>query len=112
MAFIRLLSKLPLRTLYILSDFLFVVSFYLVRYRRGLVKKNLRRSFPEKSVSELRNIEKEFYRNLCDYSVETLKLLSISKEELSERMVFTNNQILDEFKKKKSIHFVLGVASV
>jgi Kdo2-lipid IVA lauroyltransferase/acyltransferase len=107
MFLIRLLSKLPLRTLYILSDFLFVVSFYLVRYRRGLVKKNLRRSFPEKSVAELRNIEKEFYRNLCDYSVETLKLLSISKEELSERMVFTNNQILDEFKKKnQSILFL------
>ena len=81
MFLIRLLAKLPLSTLYAISDFLFVVSFYVVRYRRALVWKNLKKSFPEKSTKELRLIEKEFYKNLCDYAVEMLKLVTISKEE-------------------------------
>jgi Kdo2-lipid IVA lauroyltransferase/acyltransferase len=107
MFLIRLLSKLPLSALYLISDFLFVVSFYVVRYRRRLVQKNLRQSFPQKSNEELRLIEKEFYRNLCDYSVEALKLLSISKEELSRRMVFKDNKILDHYKSKnQSILFL------
>ena len=98
MFFIRLLSRLPLSVLYFFSDFLFFVSFYLVRYRRRLVQRNLANSFPEKDKEELKKIEKEFYRNLCDYAVETLKLVTISKEELSRRMVFKNSEVLQNFK--------------
>lgn len=98
MFFIRLLSRLPLSVLYFFSDFLFFVSFYLVRYRRRLVQRNLANSFPEKDKEELKKIEKEFYRNLCDYAVETLKLVTISKEELSRRMVFKNPEVLQNFK--------------
>lgn len=100
MFFIRLLSKLPLSALYAISDFLFVVSFYVVRYRRGLVLRNLKKSFPEKSIEELRQIKKQFYKNLCDYSVETLKLLSITSEDLAKRMVFVNRDVVDKFTKE------------
>ncbi|HCZ36441.1 MAG TPA: acetyltransferase, partial [Cytophagales bacterium] len=72
------------------SDFLFFMSYRVVGYRRKLVKKNLKNSFPEKSKAELKSIEKEFYKNLCDYAVETLKLLTISETELRKRMEFTN----------------------
>jgi KDO2-lipid IV(A) lauroyltransferase len=98
MFFIRLLSRLPLSVLYIFSDFLFFVSFYIARYRRRLVQRNLRNGFPEKDKKELRGIEREFYKNLCDYAVETLKLVTISKEELSRRMVFKNPEVLENFK--------------
>jgi KDO2-lipid IV(A) lauroyltransferase len=97
MFLIRLLSRLPLSVLYIFSDFLFFVSFYIVRYRWRLVQRNLRNSFPEKDKKELRSIEKEFYKNLCDYAVETLKLVTISKEELSRRMVFKNPEVLENY---------------
>ena len=93
MFLIRLLSRLPLTVLYTISDFLFVISFYLLRYRRALVQTNLANSFPEKTNREIRNIEKEFYRNLCDYGVEMLKLVTISKEELSSRMLFRHPEI-------------------
>ena len=107
MFFIRLLSRLPLAILYVFSDFLFLVSFYLVRYRRRLVKRNLKRSFPGKDDQELQKIEKEFYENLCDYAVEMLKLVTMSKEELSRRMVFKNPEILEGFKKaNQSILFL------
>lgn len=92
MFFVRLISRLPLSILYLVSDFLFVVSFYLVRYRRKLVQKNLRNAFPEKTDIEIRSIEKKFYINLCDYAMETLKLLTISREELKKRMVFKDEK--------------------
>jgi KDO2-lipid IV(A) lauroyltransferase len=107
MFFIRLFSRLPFRILYRVSDFLFFVSFYIVRYRRKLVQRNLRNSFPQKSRHELQIIEKKFYKNLCDYGVEMLKLLTISKEELGERMKFLNPELPEGFKQKnQSIIFL------
>ncbi|MFZ6012831.1 MAG: lysophospholipid acyltransferase family protein [Bacteroidota bacterium] len=90
MFFLRLISHLPLPVLYLFSDFLFFGSFYVVRYRRKMVQKNLRNAFPEKSPAELSLIEKGFFKNLCDYAVETLKLLTISRAELLRRMVLKN----------------------
>ena len=88
MFIIKLLSILPLSWLYILSDFLYYISFYVVRYRRKVVIKNLKAAFPDKALPELRQIEKSFYRNLCDYAVETLRAYSISPDELKERLTF------------------------
>ena len=97
MFFIKLLSRLPLSVLYFFSDVLFIVSFYVIRYRRTMVKRNLSNSFPEKTRQELQRIEKEFYSNLCDYAVEMLKLVTMSKEELSRRMVFKNQAVLEKY---------------
>ena len=83
-----LLSLLPLRVHYIISDFIYLVVYHLVGYRVKLVRKNLADSFPEKSETELRRIERDFYRWFCDYLVETVKLLTISEKELKRRMVF------------------------
>lgn len=94
----RLLSRLSLRVLYAFSDFLFFISFYVVRYRRRLVQRNLKNSFPEKAPQALRQIEKEFFRNLCDYAVESLKLVSMSQSELSRRMIFRNPEVIRGFR--------------
>jgi KDO2-lipid IV(A) lauroyltransferase len=109
MIFARLISKLPFPILYAISDFLFVMSYHLVGYRRKMVKKNLKNSFPEKSEKELHQIEKQFYRNLCDYAVETLKLLTISEDELTRRMVFTDPEVLMKHARNKQS--VLNLAS-
>ena len=85
MFFVRLLSRCPLWFLYGLSDFLFLIGYHVLRYRRKLVQKNLQNSFPEKSAIELHQIERTFYKNLCDYAVESLKLLTITKEELAQK---------------------------
>jgi Lauroyl/myristoyl acyltransferase len=94
----RLLSRLSLRVLYAFSDFLFFISFYVVRYRRRLVQRNLKNSFPDKTPQALRQIEKEFFRNLCDYAVESLKLVSMSQSELSRRMAFRNPEVIRNFR--------------
>lgn len=83
-----LLSLLPLRLLYILSDLLFYPLYYAVRYRRRIVRDNLLHSFPEKRPDEIIRIEKEFYAFFCDYIVETLKQFSISRKQLMKRMTF------------------------
>ena len=86
----RLFSLLPFGVLYALSDFIFVVLYYLVKYRRGVVRMNLQNSFPEKSEAELAEIERGFYHFLCDYGVESLKLLTIKPEEMKRHMTFEN----------------------
>lgn len=90
------LSLLPLSILYVLSDILFVLTYYVLRYRRKLVRRNLKDSFPEKSKSDIIKIEKGFYSFLCDYIVESMKLLTISKKTLRRRMSFKGAEIVDE----------------
>ncbi|MGE0588777.1 MAG: lysophospholipid acyltransferase family protein [Cyclobacteriaceae bacterium] len=100
MFFLKVLARLPLPVLYLFSDFLFAVAFYLVKYRRKIVVKNLKNSFPEKGGEEIGKIERKFYHNLCDYVVETLKLLTISEEELKRRIKFTNPEVMQPYKDK------------
>jgi KDO2-lipid IV(A) lauroyltransferase len=108
MLLLKLISRLPFTVLYRMADLLFLLSYYVVRYRRGLVRKNLTNSFPNLSKSELARIERLFYLNLCDYAVETLKLLTISREELKNRMVYTNPELLDTYKQKNQSIILLS----
>jgi Kdo2-lipid IVA lauroyltransferase/acyltransferase len=97
---LRWLSRLPFPVLYTISDFLFFIGYYLIGYRNALVRRNLRNSFPDKSEAEIKRIQKDFYHNLCDYAVETIKLLSITPEELKRRLVYKNPEIVKQFSDK------------
>lgn len=104
-----LLSLLPMRLLYLLSDCLFFPLFYLVKYRRKVVEKQLDECFPEKSMQERRAIERQFYHFFCDYLVEVIKLFSISKKEMMRRMKFVGiEQVREELKDKKFCFLYLG----
>ncbi len=84
--FLYLLSLLPLWFLYGVADVLYWILYRLLGYRKAVVYENLTRSFPEKEKAEIVTITKAYYHNLCDSIVETIKLMSISKQELSKRM--------------------------
>ena len=104
-----LISLLPLRVLYGFSDVLAYLAYYVVRYRRGVVRKNLTTSFPEKSPKEIIAIEKRFYRWFTDYFFEAIKLLSISDEELNRRFTITNsNEIEACFEQGQNVAAILG----
>ncbi len=92
----RVITLLPLKALYLLSDFLFLLLYYFPGYRRKVVITNLRNAFPGKSEKELADIRIKFYRHFCDLIVETLKLINISSEELAERMNYENPELLDK----------------
>lgn len=104
-----LLSLLPLRVLYCFSDCFYFLTYYIARYRRGVVRQNLTHSFPEKDIAEIIAIEKAFYSNLCDYFFEALKLMSMSKKEMRKRMKYEGmeqiGKLLDE---GRSIAFYLS----
>lgn len=80
------ISLLPLGVLYVISDLIYIIVYRVVRYRRRVVRQNLRSSFPEKEEGELRSIERGFYRWLCDYFVESIKLLSMPEKEVRRRL--------------------------
>lgn len=90
------IALLPLGVLYGVSDFLAFMARSVLKYRVKVVRKNLQGSFPEKSEKELRDIEKAFYRHLCDCIVETVKLLHISDRELKKRVVVTNPEFVEK----------------
>ena len=66
-----LLHFLPDRLLYLLSDFLYLVLYYILGYRKKVVRGNLKRALPGLSHREHRQIEKQFYHHLCDLTMET-----------------------------------------
>lgn len=106
--FLWLISLLPLRILYILSDGFYGLAFYVLKYRRDVVMSNLLIAFPEKTESERKTIAKKFYRNLIDMFIETIKMLSVSEKALEKR--FTANWALvnDLYPTGKSVQFHVG----
>ncbi len=106
---LTLISRLPFRGLYVISDMVYVIVYHILGYRKKIVRKNLRTSFPEKTDDELRAIEKRFYHWFCDYFVETLKLLSITPEEMKRHIEFRNvDQIIAAKKEGQGISAFLG----
>ncbi len=107
--FLRLCSRLPLWILYRVSDLLFLLVYFVVRYRRKVVRENLSRSFPDRSKQERRLIERRFYRFFCDYAVETIKLLTISEAEMRRRMkVFGCEEMDAELDRQPFCFLMLG----
>ena len=107
--FLLLFSKLPLKILYLFSDFMFLVIYHLVGYRRKVVLENLQNSFPDKSKEEIKSIEKKFYINFCDYLAETFKSFTISSTELRVRVQHLNQDIFQEAKQEnKNVILLAG----
>lgn len=92
---IYLTALLPLNVLYLFADIFAFLMCNVVKYRRKLVRKNLSMAFPEKSDKELKQIEKDFYRFLCDNMIETVKLAHIGEKELSRRIELVDVQYIN-----------------
>lgn len=106
---VYVLSLLPFRVLFALSDFFFLLVYHVAGYRRGIVRKNLTSSFPEKSEADIKQIEKRFYHWLCDYIVETVKLLTISDKRLLKRIEFRGvDQLENVFDEGRNCAAILG----
>lgn len=104
-----LTSLLPMRLLYIKSNGIFYLVYYIFGYRKKVVKANLTLVFPEKTSEEVNRISKLFYRHLCDMIFETIKSLTISEKELSKRFQYTNLDYLDKlYEQGKSVLLMCG----
>lgn len=94
------LSMLPYPILYGISNFFYYVIFYIVGYRKKVVFKNLKNSFPEKSDAELTVIMKKFYRHFCDIVVESVKNFSISDASARKRFKSIHCEIMNDYAAK------------
>ncbi|MCK8524302.1 lipid A biosynthesis acyltransferase [Aquimarina sp. D1M17] len=95
-----LISKLPWRLFYAFSTGIFLLIYYVIRYRRKTVTDNLKLVFPEKSSKEIARIRKGFYQHMCDMFLEMIKSISISNEEMKQRFKVTNLEKLQELEAK------------
>lgn len=91
-----LLSLLPMKVLYVISDVIYFFTFYILHYRRRTVWANLVTSFPEREPEDFADIERRFYHWFCDYIVESIKLMTINPEELRRRMVFKGTEAVNQ----------------
>lgn len=99
-----ILSLIPLRILFLISDFAFVLIYHLIKYRRDVVRENLKNAFPDKRRSEIIRTEKRFYKHFCDVSFEAIKCLTASKKTIKERFRVKNKDVVeDAYSRKKSI---------
>lgn len=107
--FLHAFARLPLPVLYRVSDAARFVLQRVLRYRRRVIRENLRNAFPALSERELARIERGFYRHLCDLGVETLKMLAVDAAEIQRRMPGQGLELLDRFAAEgRSSVLVLG----
>lgn len=99
--FLWLVSILPFRLLYVVSDGLYVFLYHIVGYRRKTVMNNLELVFPEKSNAERKRIAKRFYHHLCDMILEAIKSINISVDDMKARFKFTNIEVIKDYEKRK-----------
>ena len=93
--FIWLISRLNFTIIYLISDFLYYVLYYVFSYRKSVVRENLKLAFPKMPKKERLKLEKNIFRNLTDVFLETFKSINVSEEELKKRFVFKYPEVLE-----------------
>ncbi|SFD34068.1 lysophospholipid acyltransferase family protein [Algibacter pectinivorans] len=104
-----IISILPFRILYFLSDGFYVLVFYIIGYRKKVVYDNIKLAFPDKTEQDILKIRKRFYHHLCDMMFEAIKSISISEAEMQKRYVFTNVEEIHKLEEEqRSIVLFMG----
>ena len=99
----------PFWLLYRISDILFWLMYHVLGYRKSVVLDNLKRSFPEKSDREIKQVCKEYYKYLSDLILETLKTITWNENQVKRRVKIYNLDMLNSlYEQKKSIVIVMG----
>jgi Kdo2-lipid IVA lauroyltransferase/acyltransferase len=105
---LRGLARLPLAALYRVSDATFFLWYRVLRLRRSVARDNLHRSFPDAAPEQLERILERCYRHLCDVAFESLKLMTMSADEIRDR-IHADLEIGHQlFERRQSAIFVLG----
>jgi KDO2-lipid IV(A) lauroyltransferase len=103
-----LISLLPIRILYILSDAAYGLIYYIIGYRRDVVMNNLAIAFPEKTTAEKEAIARKFYHNFVDSFIETIKMISASDAYILKRFTGNWDIVNDMLNSGRSCHILLG----
>lgn len=107
--FVNLIAYLPFPILYFISDFLYLIIYYVVGYRKKVVRANLINSFPDLNPIDLLKIEKDFYHHLCDTILDTPKMISFTEAQIRKRIKMKNSERYFELiKEGKSFCLLFG----
>ena len=107
--FLWSISMLPFRLLYLFSDFVYLIVYYLIGYRKKTVRENLALALPHLSDEERLIIEKKSFRHWCDMFLEMIKTMTISNTEINKRFVFINMEVYKKLEaQEKSIAIMLA----
>lgn len=103
------ISILPFRLLYFVSDCIYVLVYYIIGYRKKVVRQNLALALPHLSEKERLIVEKKSYHHLVDGFMEMIKTMTISEKEMRKRFTITNMDLYQEYEAKdKSIIAMSG----
>lgn len=91
------ISILPMRILHGISTLMYLIIYFILGYRKKVIRGNLERSLPKLSVKELRKVERKFYQHFCDIIIESLKNFTISKKNAKKRFIIENPEVVDRF---------------
>ena len=94
-----LIGIIPFFLLYGFSDFMFVILYYVIGYRKKVIYKNLSESFPERNKSQINKLVRLSYRNLTDVIIEGIKGFSISHSQIKRRHKIVNPEIVEPYLK-------------
>ena len=97
---VSLISVIPFRLLYVISDGCSFLMHYIFRYRIKIVSGNLKKAFPWKSRDEIKKIAGKFYKNLCDVALESIKGYSLSPEQIQKRYRHLNIEVANRYYEK------------
>jgi KDO2-lipid IV(A) lauroyltransferase len=92
---------MPFWLLYFYSDILSFLLYRVFKYRKQVVFTNLKKSFPEKSDIEIKQIAKKTYKNLSDILLEGIKGMAMSKKALLKRYPVINKELMEEYYNKE-----------
>lgn len=105
----KLTARLPFWVIYGLADIFYVLLYYVAKYRRQTVHENLTRSFPEKSIEEIRTITKKFYHHLSDLGLETIKYSRMTEKEIDDRLKIHNPELFEKYYQQHKSVILLGM---
>lgn len=101
---LHLVALLPFGVLFVLSDVIYFLLYYIIRYRVKVVAQHINESFPERTDKERKRIVKGFYHHLTDYVMETVKLIHISDAQMRKHMTFEGAELIDSsLKQNRSV---------
>jgi KDO2-lipid IV(A) lauroyltransferase len=98
-----------MRALYAMTDVVFLLIYYIIPYRKKLVFKNIKNSFPEWDDKQVKKTAKRFYRFFCDFFLESTISIFMNEKDILERFRYKNPELLDEiYSRGKSIILMFG----
>ena len=101
----RLIGAMPhwLRY-YVLQDTIYFIVYKCLRYRVGVVTENLRNSFPDRPMAEIKRIRRSFYHNLSEIFISTVSQAAMSDDDCRRRVRVKNlDEVLSDLRGRDAL---------